>query len=411
MRVFQGPLRAALALLLLAPGLAAQEGDKETFVTLPPLAVYKFSPENYFIIRGKVAAHQADFIRRLRRVPAVVSVGEPSSLIIETYLKRKSRSFGTSDAYVESDWLKPEELAVAAALVPRTALAVDELFGVPERHQVKEVILRTREDYYALTDAWAKEDHIRRMARSFSSIWVEGYREGWKESVPDAYSIVMADTVRMHVPDSFRAQTALLEGLHAYFTAMAIGEVQYYVAAETTPDGRNRGTVDSLYSTSREVLARPKHEDLEKLFRAELNALSFERLAVAFSLVDFLLQKDREVWKRFILTLDRESHEGGKLKGPDGRYQAVVSAIQEALGLDLKELDKELGAFTKTSYLFTEELARRVGLDRECADSAFQGFETVCRLKREGKPVSEKGERIYTEILKRLEKKMEKERF
>ena len=58
-------------------------------------------------------------------------------------------------------------------------------------------------------------------------------------------------------------------------------------------------------------------------------------------------------------------------------------------------------------------MARLVGLDRECSDSTFEGFVSVCRLKREGKPVSDKGERIHAELLRRLEKKMEgqKEKF
>jgi hypothetical protein len=137
----------------------AQEDDRAALVTLPPIPAFKLSPESYFILR-------------LRRVPAAESAGEPDTRIIETYLKRKSNAFGTKDAYVESDL--PEELAVAAALVSRAALAVDELFGVPKGHPIKSVIMKTQEDFYTLSDAWAKDEHLRRMARSFSSIFVDG---------------------------------------------------------------------------------------------------------------------------------------------------------------------------------------------------------------------------------------------
>ncbi|HXX93517.1 MAG TPA: hypothetical protein VEN81_07780, partial [Planctomycetota bacterium] len=86
-------------------------------------------------------------------------------------------------------------------------------------------------------------------------------------------------------------------------------------------------------------------------------------------------------------------------------------ALKEVLELDLRGLEAELKKFTGSSYLWTEELARQVGLPQECAESTYAGFETICRLKREGKPVSEKGQRIYDEILKRLERKLGAQKF
>src|SRR5207248_2047289 len=116
---------AVLALVgLLAPGLPAQDKKPTPVVTLPTIPAFKMSPETYFVLRGKVTAPQTDFIRRLRQVPAVESLGEPDVLIIGTHLKRPSKAFETKDAYIESDWIEPKDLAVMAALVPRTALAV-----------------------------------------------------------------------------------------------------------------------------------------------------------------------------------------------------------------------------------------------------------------------------------------------
>jgi hypothetical protein len=59
------------------------------------------------------------------------------------------------------------------------------------------------------------------------------------------------------------------------------------------------------------------------------------------------------------------------------------------------------------NYLLEEELAKAVGLDRETSESIFAGFQKVCELKREGKPVSEKGERIYKDLTDRLKTKLE----
>lgn len=410
MMVFRGAVAAVLAGLLALPS-AAQDDEKPTFVPLPPIPAFKLPSENYLILHGKVAGPQAEFLRRLRQVPAAPSIGEPTSLIIERYLKKPSRAFATQDAYVESDWIGIEDLAIMAALVPKAALAVDELFGVPERQVMKSVIVKTREDYLALTDAWADEDRLKRQARSLTGIYVKGYRDSFEVTQSAAYSLVMADTIRRHLPDYIRTLPPLMEGIHTYLTVLAVGDFQTYVAIDTTPRARGWKKPTALYEFARQVLSRPTHENMDVLLRSELNSITFERLAVLFSLIDFLLQKDRSVWKKFVEALDRESHEGGKLKGPEGRYRALEIAFQEALGLDLKGLDLELSKFTSASYLFTEELARVVGLDRECSESTYQGFETVCRLKREGKPVSERGERIHAEILKRLEKKLEKEKY
>ena len=65
-----------------------------------------------------------------------------------------------------------------------------------------------------------------------------------------------------------------------------------------------------------------------------------------------------------------------------------------------------MNEFVARDYLLEVELARLCGIDRECADSVFSGFEKVCELRRQGKPVSEKGDRIYQDILGRVRKKL-----
>ena len=96
--------------------------------------------------------------------------------------------------------------------------------------------------------------------------------------------------------------------------------------------------------------------------------------------------------------------ENGKLKLPEGRRAALATAVQDGLGVTFEELEKQLREFTAKEYLYTEEVATALGLEKTTPDSIFQGFVKVCELKRANKEVTAKGEKIFDEMMRKIDK-------
>ena len=145
---------------------------------------------------------------------------------------------------------------------------------------------------------------------------------------------------------------------------------------------------------------------MDAVLRSELNELNQERLSIALTFVHYILQMKRDHWKELISVMRRESYEAGKLKGPEGRWSALLTAIKEAFGMGLKELDQELQRFASTHYLYPEEIAKLIGVDRDTDESSFEGYVKICELKRKKEPVSEKGEKLFQAIQDRVQKKI-----
>jgi hypothetical protein len=397
-----------LVWLLVASPISAQEKDHEEFIKLPELTAYKLPKDEFLILNARVDRAHAEVIRTLRKVPAVHPEGVPTSLIIEKYLHRKSQAVETEFCYLESDWLTPEELAILAAVARKATLFTQDLFKNEKTAPTKEVLLRKQEDYYALVDAWSDSAKVKKQARHATSALVGSHRCGYRAEFSQALTLVAADAVTVNVEPYFWNQAALTEGLHSYLgSQLALNYEHYFSLDETTPLPKRVMGVGLLHEIAREYLSRPKRDSLETVLRCELNTINPERLSVAFALINFILEKKRDRWETFRSTLATESSENGKLKGPEGRWAALVQAIKVAFDLGIQELDKELQDFTAKHYLYTEEIATLLGMDREGAESTFQGFVTICELKRAKKPVSEKGEKLYQDILGRMEKKLQ----
>jgi hypothetical protein len=397
-----------VAWLLASPSLHAQEKDREEFVKLPELMGHKLPKDEYLIFNARVDRAHAEFIRSLRKVPTVHPEGVPTSLIIEKYLHKKSQAIETDFCYLESEWITAEELATLAAVVRKMTLITRDLFKFEDTAPIKEVLVKTKEDYYSLVDAWAESDKARKQARHALSAFVGKYRCGYRAEFYEALTLVAADAVTANLDPSFWSHAALKEGLHTYLGSQLTADyVHYFSLDATTPAPKRITGVELLIETAKEYLSRSKRDSLDIILRSELNTLSPERLSVAFALINFILEKKRDRWEIFRSTLATESSENGKLKGPEGRWAALVQAIKVAFDLGIQDLEKELQNFTATHYLYTEEIAALLGIDRECADSTFQGFVTICELKRAKKPVSEKGEKLYQDILGRMEKKLQ----
>jgi hypothetical protein len=403
------PAAWLLAGFLLSAKCHSQD-DKalEELVKLPELTAYKLPHDEFLIFNARVGRANAEFIRSLRRVPAVHPEGVPTSLIIERYLHKKALAVESDACYIESDWIAVEELAKLAAVVKKTTQVTQELVKNTEKRPVKLVLLRRQEDYYALVDAWANSDKLKKQARHAASVFIEEHRCGYRGQLLEALTLASADAVSGNLEPHIWNQTALSEGLHTYLTSLLVLGYEHYISLDaTTPAANREAGVRLLLETARAYLSRPKRDSLETVLRAELNDLNPERLAVAFAVVHFFLGSHGDKWEAFLSILKKESYDKRKLKGPEGRWDALVQAIKVAFGLGIPDLERELQDFTSKHYLYTEEIATLIGIDRECDESSFQGFVTICELKRLKKPVSEKGEKLYQEILGRMEKKLQ----
>jgi vacuolar-type H+-ATPase subunit E/Vma4 len=98
--------------------------------------------------------------------------------------------------------------------------------------------------------------------------------------------------------------------------------------------------------------------------------------------------------------------EAGKIKNLEGRRAALRLAIKAVLHADFESLDQKVKAFASKTYLYPEELGALIGIDRESGASDFKLFAKACEAKRARKEVPEKQERIYADILARIEKKL-----
>jgi len=386
-----------------------QEKSSEDYVKLPELTAYKLPKDEYLIFNARFGRENAEFIRNLRKVPAVHPEGTPTSLIFDKYIHRKSAAVETDSCYIETDWLTSEELALAASLVRQSLQFTTQLGRKKRTTPTKLVIARKQEDYCALVDAWADTDREKREARSLASTIIGEYRCGFRKEALEVLTLAASDSLCDNLEPYLWSQEAIREGLHTYLTSFLTLSYEHYLATdETSPIAKRGSGVLALYETAREVLSRPKRDSLESVLRSDLNSLSSERLAISFALVHYLLETKRSQWDAFMPCLEKESTENGKLKGPEGLWNALSKAISEAFGLSILDLDKALQEFVTKHYLYTEEIASLIGVDRECAESSFQGFVKICELKRLKKPVSEKGEKLYQEILGKIDKKLQK---
>jgi len=402
------PAICLLTGLVLGLGASAQEKAKEEFAKLPELKAYRLPQDDYLIFNARIGPSNADLVKRLRMVPVIHPEGTPTTLFIDKYLHRKSQAVQTEDCYIESDWITQPDLATLASVVKHVSLVTRELVKNTKRDSVKLVLVKTKEDYLALTDSWASSEVIKKQARITGSIFLEDIRCGYRENMFDTLTLASADSVKAHLAPYLWHQEILAEGLHVYITTfMGLGCERYITLGVTTPTASREAAVQLLTEMAREFLSRPKRETLETILKSELNAITPERRSVAFTLIHYILETKHTQWPDFLSILERESTTNGSLKGPEGRWMALLAALKEGVGLSLSDLEKELQVFASKHYLYTEEVARLLGIDRECADSVFQGFVGICELKRQNKPVSAKGDKIYQDILGKMEKKLQ----
>lgn len=392
-----------------SPVASSQDKPADDLVKLPELSAYRIPKDEYLIFNSRFGRETAEFIRALRKVPAVHPEGVPTSLIFEKYLHRKSAAVETDSCYIETDWLSAEELAVVASVVRQAIEFTTRLARKKTKDPIKLVIARKQEDYYALVDAWAETDRAKREARDLASTVIGEFRCGFRKDASAVLTLAAADSVCDNVEPYLFSQKALREGLHTYITSfLTLGYEHYFSTDATSPASKQESGIQSLFQTAREVLSRPKHESLETVLRSDLNSINAERLSIAFALIHFILETKRDKWDSFLTLLERESSENGKLKGPEGLWNALAKAMTEAFGLNVVEMEKALQEFVTKHYLYTDEVATLIGVDRECADASFQGFTKICELKRLKKPVSEKGEKLYQDILGKIDRKLQK---
>ncbi len=392
-----------MSAILLAFAVATQES-----APIPEVRAYALADDRVLTFASRMPRSHYEFLRSLRKAPLQETLGEPTSLIIPQHLKKPARALATERCYVESNWLSLEQLAVAVALVHRAGPAAAEWLGTRPPDKLSFVITASEVEFHALVDAWAEDDRTKRGARFVSSTFIAGHRVGYDTEPAAMYATAVSDAVARACPSSFRRQEALVQGLGAYVSAFLTGRFAIFVALDvTTKQGRGHESVEVLMRTARSFFQRPRREDLGAVLRTELNAISAEKLAALFATVDYLLRTRREAWAEFAKVVERESYDGRALKGPDGCHEALQTGLREAMGLGLAELDAAVKEFTSTEYLSEEDLARLTGVHRECAESAFEGFLKVSELRRQGKPVSGRGEEIYRQIRARIEKKLE----
>lgn len=385
---------------------SSQDAAPVDFTKLPELPAHRLPKDEYLIFNARFGPASADFVRKLRKVPAIHPEGTPTSLIFERYLHKKSTALQASCSYIETDWLTVDELATVASVVQQVAEVTTQVVGTKKKESIKLVLAKKQEDYYSLVDAWAETDKVRRQARAAASAVIGEYRCGQRSELSQVLTLACADSVSANLDPYLWNQHILSEGLHTYITILlGLGYEHYISLNATTPVVKRATSPNELFETAREYLNRPKREALEVILRSELNELNPERMSVAFALIHYLLEVQKDHWEGFLSTLEKESSENGKLKGPEGLWQALSTAISESLGMNVEALDKALKEFVSRRYLYPEEIALLLGVDKECADSTFQGFIKICELKRQKKPISEKGEKIYQDILSRIEKK------
>jgi hypothetical protein len=285
-----------------------------------------------------------------------------------------------------------------------------DLFGSLRPKKRRYLVTHTRDNYYELVDHLAGDDEKpKKTARLVHSLPVgPDTRVAFEPNPEESLAGVVTDLVMNWSPESIAAPTPFREGLHVYLSALLTGEFHFVVSLkETSPLGDHRsGRVGLLISKARDVLSRAKHDSLESILKSEINAITLEKISVLFAMVDYLLRTKRDRFPEYVQMLEKESHDGEKLKGPEGLYEAQKKALKEVLGFELEDLETKLREFVAKNYLLEEELARFVGIDRESSDTIFEGFEKVCQLRREGKPVSEKGDRIYQEMVERFKRKL-----
>jgi predicted house-cleaning noncanonical NTP pyrophosphatase (MazG superfamily) len=301
------------------------------------------------------------------------------------------------------------DLEMLAAVAQATAIATRALFETSWTKQIKQVVLEKREDYYALVDAWSESATCKNQARKFDSVFIGEYRCGARAQITNVLSLVIADAVTRNEPPSFYVQEALREGLHVFVTSMIALQYETFVSPTvTTPSTRRASAVDLLFTTAKEYLASTPRETLETILDSELNTLTLQRLSVAFAFINFLLDGDRERWTAFHKSLESAwSADTTPENNPERRKKALRLAVDEGLKSNLKDLDKQLQEFVTKRFLYLDDLAELLEINREVADSVWQGFRKVCELKRSQKPVSEKGERLFHDIQGRIDKKLQ----
>ena len=383
-----------------------QEAPKEKQVPLPELFGYKVGTD-HIVLGCRLGAEQSAFIRKLREIPVAPSDAVATSLLFDKYLHKKSNAVSTAYCYIESDWIPKEELEILASIAQHGALRTQELFQTKATGVLKEVFVKDIEDYRALVDAWSDSDRTKKQARQLESVIIAGTRCGTRPDFASALSLVLADSVKGNVPQYLYHQSCLSEAIHAFLSSFVVLRYETFMSTEaTTPVTKRESAVNPLFETAKEYLLRPKRDSLENILNSELNALSFERLSVGVTLVNYLMNAGTGKWRAFWASMERESIEAGKIKGPEGRRAALRTAIKETLETDFDGLDKQLQGFVSKNYLYPEELGVLIGVDRECDASAYKAFVKACEAKRSKKPIPEKQERIHADILGRIEKKL-----
>lgn len=386
----------------------AQDEPPRKPLRLPEVPAYRISDDRCLLFTMRVEKAHFEYLEGIRRLEAAPPLAELPPPVLPDILKRPAPAFGTELSYFESDWLNHEDLETAAALLHRMEKTLGDLLGPIKARKRRYLITHTQEAYYEVVDHLAGDDErTKKTARLVHSLPVGDTRVSSEPNPEEAFSVIVTDLVMTWSPPSIAAPTPLREGIHIYLSALLTGEFHYVVSLkETSPLGARKGKVGLLISRAREVFSRPKREPLETVLKSEINALSVDRLSVLFALVDYLLRTKRDRFPDLVRMLEKESHEGDKLKGPEGLIQAQKKALVDVLGFSVEELDAKLKEFVAREYLLEEEIARALGIDRESSDTIFEGFEKVCQLRREGKPVSEKGDRIYQEIVERVKRKL-----
>lgn len=392
--------------LLFSSGFGSQEKLSDSSAKLPELTAYKLPKDDYLILNARLGSVNAEFIRKLRKAPLIPSSGIPTTLIFDKFVHKKSNAVESDGFYLESDWLTTEEMSNVISVARHAAACVSPLLRTEKPAPVKLVIAQKQADYYALVDAWADSDRAKREARGLASTVIGDFRCGFRSTSLEVLTLALADAVSDNMDPYLWNQKAIREGLHTFVSSFVTINFEHYAATDTTsPLAKRESGVRSLFDTARDYLSRPGHDSLETILRSDLNGLSHERLSVAVAFVHYILENQRDHLDGFLNLLAKESSENGKLKGPEGLWTALSNSISQAFQMSIPDLEKTLQKFATEHYLHIEEIAVLLGIDRECAESSFQGFVKICELKRLGKPVSEKGEKLYQDILSRIEKK------
>ena len=290
--------------------------------------------------------------------------------------------------YFESTWLSPEQLRMIASIVWHADRTLRKHLGPTRWSRVQVVFLVDNDEYLLMVDRIAKDEKTRRLARRLSSTYVGDHRVSHdNQSFQEAASLAIGDTVGRRGPRALWSFMGMKEGLHTYLSAfMTLFYAEFVSVEVTTPDVRNRNSVELLFRTAREFFEANKMPVLRQVLCSELNTITFDRLAVSFAFWDYLFRSERHRLSQFI---DRLSyHERRKWK-PTGLWNAFRESVEKAFGYPAETLEAKVRALAAKDYALDDKrIQRLLQVEKACGETVMRTYRKSEERLAAGKSLS-----------------------